>query len=228
MAIFQGKATEIESNLNKVAKINSESTEVQYPSAKAVYDFGQCVMITDTGTDLNDYKEQGVYFFGSDVTPVNIPVGTNGWLEVFHSTQHGQYRVVKQIWYILGTSSSNNDYWTYVRSYTDNYGWGQWYQVHTDADIEMKAVSVSTGTLTTTIKNLWANLATGKAHLIKITYNNGGTAKYAFAYGFKMDNSNGRIIYFPFNTGSADTNVMFSALILGGTWTISEITITTS
>lgn len=38
MAIFQGTADQIESNVNKVTEITSASTDVEYPSAAAVYD----------------------------------------------------------------------------------------------------------------------------------------------------------------------------------------------
>lgn len=39
MAQFNGSATNIENNENKVQAITNESTETQYPSAKAVFDF---------------------------------------------------------------------------------------------------------------------------------------------------------------------------------------------
>lgn len=41
MSIFNGNANNIENNSNKVSEINSSSTNEEYPSAKAIYDFVQ-------------------------------------------------------------------------------------------------------------------------------------------------------------------------------------------
>lgn len=39
MSVFQGTAAEIENNKNKVSKIDKNANNIQYPSAKAVFDF---------------------------------------------------------------------------------------------------------------------------------------------------------------------------------------------
>lgn len=39
MSVFQGTAAEIENNTNKVSKIDKNANNIQYPSAKAVFDF---------------------------------------------------------------------------------------------------------------------------------------------------------------------------------------------
>ena len=45
MSVFNGRASDIEDNRNKVSTINENSTDTQYPSAKAVYDAMQSVTV---------------------------------------------------------------------------------------------------------------------------------------------------------------------------------------
>ncbi len=82
-------------------------------------------IIPESITDLNDYKTGGLYFFGSAYTPINIPAGVNGWLEVME----GLSGWVKQIWYRLGTNNSN-DYQTYVRTLNGSV-WSNWRRLKT-------------------------------------------------------------------------------------------------
>jgi hypothetical protein len=84
-----------------------------------------CMNVSATGTDLNDYTEDGWYFFATSVVPTNIPTGTNGWLQVIT-----QGTLTKQIWYRMGTPSSN-DYLTYVRT-RNGTTWGAWRRIMTD------------------------------------------------------------------------------------------------
>ena len=83
------------------------------------------IMVNEVGTDLNDYKTTGLYFFGTDYTPLNIPAGVNGWLEVIGSENDR----IKQIWYRCGTVDSN-DYMTYTRTYIEG-TWGSWSRLAT-------------------------------------------------------------------------------------------------
>lgn len=86
------------------------------------------VTVTTAGTDLNDYTEDGFYFFpNSDYTPANIPVGVNGWLLVMGG---GRYDFTKQLWWRAGTPDSN-DYQCYQRMYY-NGRWSAWTQTITD------------------------------------------------------------------------------------------------
>ena len=45
MSVFNGRASDIEDNRNKVSTIDENSTDTQYPSAKAVYDAMQSVIV---------------------------------------------------------------------------------------------------------------------------------------------------------------------------------------
>ena len=76
--------------------------------------------VTQAGTDLNDYKQDGFYYFDADYTPANIPAGVNGWLEVYSSN----VGAVKQKWFRHGTADSN-DHNTYIRTFTSG-SWSGW------------------------------------------------------------------------------------------------------
>lgn len=94
---------DVKSDLESV----EEKTTVQY--------------VTTTGTNLNDYTTQGVYFFDESYTPTNIPTGTNGWLQVFSSDNNR----VKQVWYRMGVPNAT-DCETYVRTRGADGTWGNW------------------------------------------------------------------------------------------------------
>ena len=79
---------------------------------------------TGGAVDLNDYTEQGWYFFTSNNSIDNIPAGANGWLKVVKDKDSGTW--TKQIWYRAGTPNSN-DYRTYVRTRTGDI-WSNWKQ----------------------------------------------------------------------------------------------------
>jgi hypothetical protein len=82
--------------------------------------------ITTAGTDLNDYKTDGIYYFNNAVTPVNIPTGSNGFLQVMVGINATGNEIVKQIWHRHGTANTN-DYQTFVRIYTSD-TWSNWKQ----------------------------------------------------------------------------------------------------
>ena len=84
--------------------------------------------ITTSNTDLNDYLEEGWYFFEPPYTPTNIPIGVNGFLEVRKGNTF-----TKQIWYRAGTPGSN-DFQTFVRTKNIN-GWGAWKRYTVPGDL---------------------------------------------------------------------------------------------
>lgn len=83
-------------------------------------------VVTTANTNLNDYKENGEYYFDADRAPINRPAGTNGWLKVIKS---GDNYTVKQLWFRQGTANVN-DYETYVRTLTGT--WSDWKQYVVD------------------------------------------------------------------------------------------------
>lgn len=95
-----------------------ESANVEYIADQTNY------IHTGAAVDLNNYINQGWYFFTSTNTITNIPAGVNGWLQVIKDKSSGSW--AKQIWYRAGTSNSN-DYQTYVRTLMNGV-WSNWKQ----------------------------------------------------------------------------------------------------
>lgn len=95
----------------------------------------------DTGgaVDLNDYTEQGWYFFTSNNTIANVPAGVNGWLKVVKDKDSGIW--TKQIWYRAGTPNSN-DYQTYVRTRSGDI-WSNWKQYQMVEDTGWKTITLN-------------------------------------------------------------------------------------
>ena len=114
--------------------IDLSSTDEQVASAKAVYDGLEnindfSVQVVKENLDLNDITETGIYFFPQAYTPVNIPVGVNGWLLVMKGSSSD---IVKQVWYRLGTANSNS-YNTFER-YKGGNTWSGWTKFLTEKE----------------------------------------------------------------------------------------------
>lgn len=106
-----------ENNLNKIEQgiyDNSLKLETQ--------------IVNTANTSLNDYTDEGWYFFEPPYTPTNIPIGVNGFLEVRKGSTF-----TKQIWYRAGTPGSN-DFQTFVRTKNIN-GWGAWKRYTVPGDL---------------------------------------------------------------------------------------------
>jgi hypothetical protein len=98
-------------------------------------------------TNLNSYVQSGCYYFDSNVTPLNIPVGTNGWLQVIAEQPLNEGRgsgYVKQFWFRSGTVG-DNDHQMYMR--TANVGvtnWGSWVRLLVDKDLNAITNTIDT------------------------------------------------------------------------------------
>ena len=95
----------------------------------------------DTGAtvDLNDYTDQGWYFFTTSNSIANIPAGVNGWLQVIKDKISGTW--TKQVWYRAGTANSN-DYQTYVRTRMNGV-WSNWKQYQMVEDTGWKTLTLT-------------------------------------------------------------------------------------
>lgn len=92
------------------------------------------IVVTTDNTDLNDYTETGLYFFGTSYTPINIPTSlVNGWVSVIKSIPNS---FVKQIFYRGGTADKN-DYETYVRTRVGGI-WSNWQRLIAENDLYYK------------------------------------------------------------------------------------------
>ena len=93
----------------------------------------KCVNITQANTDLNDYIDEGLYFFDASYTPINIPEGVNGWLKVINKDISVK-SIIKQIWYRYGTANVN-DFEIYVRTYHGlEETWSNWVKILSQKD----------------------------------------------------------------------------------------------
>ena len=149
--------------MGKVLNEQSNSQEDAY-SCDYINDKIEVQNVTTAGTNLNDYKETGTYFFqDSSVTPTNIPAGSNGWLSVLK----GDDMHCKQIWYRLG--SGGNHFQTYIRTYLAG-TWSEWQRLMVSNDIYYKdgdtftnlSYIACTGHLTASSKSVYFTLPVEK------------------------------------------------------------------
>ncbi len=96
------------SDVNEILETKADKTEL-------ITEF----TVTESDTDLNDYKTKGTYIFSTLYTPVNIPTGTSGVLVVTGKEESE----IKQIWFCDGDNPE-----IYTRTYT-NSAWGTWNSV---------------------------------------------------------------------------------------------------
>ena len=123
-AVYEGNAPLSAFNMNKLQdNIEEGIEEVEQNLTNKIEDNKKTIVITETGLDLNNFTEDGRWFFTSSYTPLNIPSGNNGWLKVFTSNT---INTIKQIWYRSGTANSN-DFQTFVRTRTSGV-WSSWKQ----------------------------------------------------------------------------------------------------
>ena len=73
--------------------------------------------VTQSNTDLNNYKTKGTYIFSTLYKPLNIPKGESGMLLVTGD----ENSVIKQIWYCNGENPE-----VFTRDF-ENKEWGEWY-----------------------------------------------------------------------------------------------------
>ena len=136
-SVERTKWNKVDNKVNKTditTTIDSSSTDEQVASAKAVYDGLESindfsVQVVQENLDLNNIIETGIYFFPQAYTPVNIPVGVNGWLLVMKGSSSD---IVKQVWYRQGTANANS-YNTFER-YKAGDTWGDWTRFLTEKD----------------------------------------------------------------------------------------------
>lgn len=96
----------------------------------------KCIEVTTKGANLDDYVDEGWYYFGSSYTPVNIPSGTNGFLHVVRR-KTSSIIIIKQFWYRMG--NTNTDHNCYMRNYySGDSAWTNWTRFITEKDAYQK------------------------------------------------------------------------------------------
>lgn len=102
-----------ENNLNKVEQ--------------GIFDLGQTVNVSTAGTDLDDYIENGVYFFNNANTPTNKPSGVtveSGYLEVIARNTND----ILQRW----TECNRNTVWQRQKG---GETWNNWFKLGEEKNI---------------------------------------------------------------------------------------------
>ena len=115
-ANFIALADAIESNRQAAAADIEELNETLETKASQT-DLINEHTVTDSGTDLNNYKTKGTYIFSSLYTPSNIPKGNAGVLIVTGLNDS----VIKQIWFCKGENPE-----IFTREF-ENSQWSSWY-----------------------------------------------------------------------------------------------------
>lgn len=111
---------------NPAVDVTGENIKSSSTVSRSIADILNIHEVTQQGTDLNNYKSQGVYFFASTVTPVHIPTGIMGFLVVLPATNY-----IKQIWF-RDVAEGVNQRQTYVRQYRlSDTSWSDWSQYAT-------------------------------------------------------------------------------------------------
>lgn len=82
------------------------------------------ITVTEAGTNLNDYKNDGIYFFADSASlPSNRPANIYGWVEVISSNGFN----VKQFWHRSASIDGSAEFETFVRLYNKNADtWSNW------------------------------------------------------------------------------------------------------
>lgn len=130
----KAKASEVNANFialaNLIANYKAASTDELTELSKSLKDditeilenkadksdLSKEEIITEPGTNLNNYKVMGTYVFSSEYTPSNIPKGTAGMLIVKGSEQS----MLKQIWI-----SDDRNPEIFIRRYKED-AWQSW------------------------------------------------------------------------------------------------------
>lgn len=104
-----------------------------------------------TGSDLNNYKQSGIWYFNSSHTPVNLPSScVNGWLVVLRADSGA----IKQFWLRYG-SLDTNDYNCYVRTGNAT-NWSAWRRIASDPVVLYTNASGTNGTVDLdTLVDIW-------------------------------------------------------------------------
>lgn len=111
--------------------------------------FADATSIATASTNLDDYTDGGIWFFGSSYTPTNKPAdaGQYGFLVVLKGSS-----VQRLTQYWIDSATSANSMWMRTNS-TSPVSWSSWKRLATDDDIsQVQAMFVPTS-ITTTLEN---------------------------------------------------------------------------
>ena len=84
-------------------------------------------IISEAGTSLDQYADEGMYYFSIGYPPSDAPSGANGWLITLDGNT-----AKEQIWLIEGSQNTQADTW--VRTFT-NGAWTSWRRLVTENEM---------------------------------------------------------------------------------------------
>ena len=149
-----GGEGQVKQILTRCSKYDAERyIRFYYQSAwgEWVSDVAATIYVQDAGTDLNNYKTSGVYYFNSSNTPLNLPTTdsavnpwnpVNGWLIVLRADAGA----IKQFFCRYG-SFADNDHQVWVRTGNGSV-WGNWSGIANRPVMLYRNDSGSGGTIT--------------------------------------------------------------------------------
>ena len=124
----------VQGNLTKKIKwLNIFNIIKDYINTGLSSKLDKTITVTETGTSCNDYKDDGVYWFGTAETrPTDTPeASTYGWLQVMSDGGNN----IRQIWHRSAAINGANEFKTFVRKYSGNTNtWSTWERLATEHD----------------------------------------------------------------------------------------------
>ena len=192
------------------------------------------IVVTESGTNLNDYKDEGWYFFyGSAVKPQNIPSGSNGWLHVLNNVSPNGVMYTKQIFYRMGTPGST-DHLTYVRTISSGVtSWSSWTQYITQKDAYREVKLWKNASISSSFPAQTIDLDLSGYNAVSILYYVDATTNVHRITGRVGKNQNGCMLYVTASSGYrlhrvfsvSDTGITFEKATNTGTVAVDKVCI---
>ena len=193
------------------------------------------VVVTKSGTNLNNYKDNGWYFFhNSTVKPYNIPSGvTNGWLHVLSNAGPDGSTYTKQIFYRMGTPGVD-DHQTYVRTISSGVtSWSSWNQCITKRDAYRQVKLWQNASLSSSFPAQTIDLDLSGYNAVSILYYVDATTNVHRITGRVGKNQNGCMWFVTASNGYrlhrvfsvSDTGITFNKATNTGTVAVDKVCI---
>lgn len=159
------------------------------------------ISVNQSGTDLNDYRAEGIYFFAYNQRPTNKPADAhgNGWCMILPTTVAGD-AYATQVWLSFGSNATSlNNRPIFRRTYF-NGTWSEWVRIPvtgdyaTPADLAAVASDVTTlqgdvTTLGTDVTTLQGDVTSldGRVTTLEQGGGGGGLARYRLTNTEEID-----------------------------------------
>lgn len=127
--LTQDADTNFDAGIYQIRMATFKVTSVEITDVYMTYDrvHGGVSVVNVAETSLDQFVDNGIYYFAIENAPSDAPAGANGWLIVL-----GGRTAKKQIWLREGSESTQSD--TCVRSYTSG-AWTSWRRLVSDREM---------------------------------------------------------------------------------------------